>query len=62
MSGNERMRKMCVRVSALALAISFASIAAAVSAKADDDDHLKQGTFIPTGVHITPSAAPGSTF
>jgi YVTN family beta-propeller protein len=49
-------------VSALALAISSViSIVAVTSAKADDDD-LKKGTFIPTGVHITPSAAPGSSF
>jgi YVTN family beta-propeller protein len=32
-----------------------------IAAKADDDD-LKKGSFIPTGVHITPSAAPGSSF
>ena len=57
-----RTRWPWVVVSTLALAISsFMSIGAVVSAKADDDD-LKKGTFIPTGVHITPSAAPGSTF
>src|SRR5271166_5460578 len=28
----------------------------------DGDDDLKKGEFIPTGVHITPSAAPGSIF
>jgi YVTN family beta-propeller protein len=27
-----------------------------------DDDDLKKGEFIPTGVHITPGAAPGSIF
>jgi len=49
-------------VSALALAFSSViSIGAVISAKADDDD-LKKGTFIPTGVQITPSAAPGSSF
>jgi len=32
-----------------------------ISAKADNDG-LKKGTFIPTGVRITPSAAPGSSF
>src|SRR5260370_14682064 len=35
---------------------------ASVAAKTDDDDHLKNGEFIPTGVHITPSAAKGSLF
>ncbi len=59
---NGRTRRPWVVVSTLALAISsFISIGAVVSAKADDGD-LKNGTFIPTGVHITPSAAPGSSF
>src|SRR5260370_10138862 len=35
---------------------------ASAAAKTDDDDHLKNGEFIPTGVHITPSAAKGSLF
>jgi DNA-binding beta-propeller fold protein YncE len=62
MFGNGRNRRPRVRVSALALAIySVISIGAMISAKADDDD-LKKGTFIPTGVHITPSAASGSSF
>jgi DNA-binding beta-propeller fold protein YncE len=63
MVGNGRTRRPWVCVSALTLAISSViSIGAVISAKADDDDHLKKGTFIPTGVHITPSAAPGSSF
>src|SRR6266849_6814330 len=62
MLGNGRTRRPWVRISALALAISSViSISAVISAKADDDD-FKRGTFIPTGVRITPSAAPGSSF
>src|SRR6267378_1161351 len=62
MLGNGRTRRPWVRLSALALAISTAiSIGAVISAKADNDG-LKKGTFIPTGVRITPSAAPGSSF
>jgi YVTN family beta-propeller protein len=62
MLGNGRTCRPRVRVSALALAISSViSIGAVISAKADDDD-LKKGTFIPTGVQITPSAASGSSF
>jgi len=62
MLGNGRTRRPRVRLSALALAISTAiSIGAVISAKADNDG-LKKGTFIPTGVRITPSAAPGSSF
>src|SRR5260370_4156686 len=37
-------------------------VVAPAAAKTDDDDHLKNGEFIPTGVHITPSAAKGSLF
>jgi len=59
---NGRTGQSRVVVSTLALAIlSFISIGTVVSAKADDLV-LKKGTFIPTGVHITPSAAPGSSF
>jgi|SRR5437016_2214357 len=59
---NGRTRRPWVVVSTLALAISSTiSMGAAVSAKADEDG-IKKGTFIPTGVHITPSAAPGSSF
>jgi len=62
MLGNSRTCRPRVRVSALALAIfSVISIGAVISAKADEDD-LKKGTFIPTGVQITPSAASGSSF
>src|SRR5882724_5117085 len=59
---NGRIRRPWVVVSTLALAtLSFISVGTVMSAKADDDD-LKKGTFIPTGVHIMPSAAPGSSF
>jgi YVTN family beta-propeller protein len=58
MLGNGRTRRPQARISALALVISSViSIAAVISAKAGDG-----GTFIPTGVKITPSAAPGSSF
>ncbi len=59
---NGRTHCLWVRVSALTVAISSViSIGAVISAKADDDD-LKKGAFIPTGVQITPLAAPGSSF
>src|SRR6267154_329890 len=59
---NGRTRRPQVVVSTLALAISsFISVGAVVSARAVDRV-LERGTFIPTGVHITPSAAPGSSF
>src|SRR6266478_4526054 len=59
---NGGTRRPWVVVSTLALAISsFIIVGAVMSAKADDDD-LKKGAFIPTGVRITPSAAPGSSF
>ncbi len=59
---NGRTRRPQVVVSTLALAISsFISIGAVVSSRAGDPV-LERGTFIPTGVHITPSAAPGSSF
>jgi DNA-binding beta-propeller fold protein YncE len=62
MLGNGRTRRPWVRKSALTLAIfSVISIGAVISAKADNDD-VNKGTFIPTGVQITPSAAPGSLF
>src|SRR3984893_16358446 len=62
MVGDGRTRRPWVCMSALALAISSViSIGAVISVKADDDD-LKKGTFIPTGVQITPSAASGSSF
>src|SRR5256886_726369 len=57
-----RPRRPQVVVSTLALAISsFISMGGVVSARADDPV-LERGTFIPTGLHITPSAAPGSSF
>jgi YVTN family beta-propeller protein len=51
------------RVSLFALAMLgiFCAIRPTAT-RADDDDKLKNGKFIPTGVQITPDAAPGSTF
>src|SRR5260370_27269431 len=37
-------------------------VVAPAAAKTDDDDHPKHGKSLPTGVHITPSAAKGSLF
>src|SRR5712664_3219144 len=44
------------------LACALPLVGASAAAKTDGDDHLKNGEFIPTGVHITPSAAKGSLF
>jgi YVTN family beta-propeller protein len=63
MLGNGRTIRSWTCVSALAVTIAiFISGAAAVSADAKTDDDAKNGTFIPTGVQITPAAAPGSSF
>src|SRR5258708_23035839 len=51
-----------VRVSAFALSALWIFSVTETTAKADDDEKSKQGEFIPTGVHITPSAAKGSIF
>ena len=62
MIGKGLTRRPWVRVSALALsALGIFSVTHS-TAKADDDEKLKSGEFIPTGVHITPSAAKGSIF
>jgi DNA-binding beta-propeller fold protein YncE len=44
------------------LACALPLVGSSPAAKTDDDDHLKKGEFIPTGVHITPGAAKGSLF
>lgn len=44
------------------LLFGVASTSKPVSVRADDDDKPKNGEFIPTGVHIAPSAAKGSLF
>jgi len=51
-----------LRVSALALSVLGILCVSHAAAKADDDEKSKKGEFIPTGVHITPSAAKGSIF
>ncbi len=62
MIGKGLIRRPWVRVSALALsALGIFSVTYS-TAKADEDDKLKRGEFIPTGVHITPLAAKGSIF
>jgi DNA-binding beta-propeller fold protein YncE len=48
-------------LSALLLVFALALLGTASAARADNDD-LSRGEFIPTGVHITPTAAPGSIF
>jgi DNA-binding beta-propeller fold protein YncE len=62
MIGKGLTRRPWVRVSALALSALGISSVTYSTAKADDDDKQKRGEFIPTGVHITPSAAKGSIF
>jgi YVTN family beta-propeller protein len=52
-----------VRVSALALSVlGIFAVTRVAATKANDDDKAKSGTFIPTGVRITPEAAPNSIF
>ena len=51
-----------IRVCALALSALGIFCVTHRVAKADDDDKLKTGEFLPTGVRITPSAAKGSIF
>jgi YVTN family beta-propeller protein len=56
-------RRPFARVSVFALAVlGILCVARLTAIKADDDDKLKDGKFIPTGVQITPDAAHGSTF
>ena len=60
MIGKGLTRRPWVRVSVLALgALGIVCVNRIGSTRADDD---AQGTFIPTGVRITPEAAPGATF
>jgi DNA-binding beta-propeller fold protein YncE len=50
-------------VSALALsALGIVAVTRVDATRADDENKVKNGTFIPTGVRITPDAARGSIF
>jgi YVTN family beta-propeller protein len=55
-------RRPFARVPLFALAVLGLFCVVGPTASRADDDKLKGGTFIPTGVQITPDAAPGSTF
>ena len=61
MIGKGLTRRPWVWVSRLAFGILGILSVSHIAAKADDDDQAK-GQFIPTGVHITPTAAKGSIF
>src|SRR6266852_3112938 len=62
MIGKGLTRRPWVRVSALVLGALGILCASHTAANADGDDKSSKGEFIPTGVHITPSAAKGSIF
>src|SRR5258708_19532934 len=62
MIGKGLIRRPWVRVFGLALSVLTIFSVTYSTAKADEDDKLKRGEFIPTGVHITPLAAKGSIF
>jgi YVTN family beta-propeller protein len=53
------IRHACTHLIFLVLGLCFLLLPALAQ---DRDDDLNKGEFIPTGVHITPSAAPGSIF
>src|SRR5271165_6374455 len=55
---NMRTRHSHIHIGVLLVALCFL----VGPTLAEDDDDLKKGEFIPTGVHITPGAAPGSIF
>src|SRR3984893_4729278 len=63
MIGKGLNRRPWVRVSALVLSVlGIAAVSRVAATRADDDEKVKSGTFIPTGVRITPDAARGSIF
>src|SRR5258706_12151264 len=63
MTGNGLTRRPWVRVSALALSVlGIVAVTRLSATKADDDEKAEKGTFIPTGVRITPNATPRSVF
>src|SRR5260370_39729803 len=50
-------------MSALAFSVlGIAAVTLVAGTRADGDDREKNGTFSPTGVRITPDAAPGAIF
>ena len=61
MMGNSPIRKPLLQWTALTLGM-FAVVCAHASGAAKADDDKKSGTFIPTGVRISPEAAHGSIF
>src|SRR6266403_205230 len=63
MIGNGLTRRPWVRVSALALSVlGMVAVIRGSATRADDGENAEKGTFIPTGVRITPNAASGSIF
>ena len=58
LSGRPWMRVSIIAVAVLAIVLANRIVAI----HADNDEKLKTGTFIPTGVRITPEAAPRSIF
>src|ERR1700738_5313264 len=63
MIGRGLTRRPWIRVSALVLsALGIVSVTRVDATRADDENKVKNGTFIPTGVRITPDAARGSIF
>lgn len=62
MIGKGLTRWPWVRVSALVVSVLGILCVSHIAAKAEGDDKSNKGEFLPTGVHITPSAAKGSIF
>ena len=60
---NGLTRRPWIRLRVLAFSVVGITVVARVSTtKADDEEKAEKGTFLPTGVRITPNAAPGSSF
>src|SRR5438132_1547977 len=63
MKGSGRTRRLRMRVFAATIsALAIVAVMYLRVAKADDDAQAEKGAFLPTGVRITPTAAPGSIF
>ena len=61
------MKRVCLHVSTVVSVLLIALFLAPFGSRSlafgdDDDDAPRKGEFIPTGVHITPTAAKGSSF